>query len=155
MSRGVSDRASRTTRNTRPGESPLTPCEQRTAAEVRYYDPAAAKGSRWSKAGVSSIPRMYHSTATLLPDGTVLVSGSNPSADCQCSLQVAFGRGTDIQTSTRTTLLPEPSITRSIKSRSSTQTSMSSQLCYLRAKLIRQPRPSKAGTDRHAHSLHL
>jgi hypothetical protein len=55
----------------------------------RYYDPAAAKGSRWSKAGVSSIPRMYHSTATLLPDATVLVSGSNPSADCQ-SLQPFF-----------------------------------------------------------------
>ncbi|WWD21146.1 hypothetical protein CI109_105627 [Kwoniella shandongensis] len=46
-----------------------------------YFDPKQPSGSRWSKAGVSTIPRMYHSTATLLPDGTVLVSGSNPNAD--------------------------------------------------------------------------
>lgn len=46
-----------------------------------YYDPSAALGSRWAKAGVSTIPRMYHSSATLLPDGTVFVSGSNPNAD--------------------------------------------------------------------------
>ncbi|KAK8843343.1 hypothetical protein IAR55_006999 [Kwoniella newhampshirensis] len=46
-----------------------------------YFDPKQPSGSRWSKAGVSTIPRMYHSTATLLPDGTVMVSGSNPNAD--------------------------------------------------------------------------
>ena len=28
----------------------------------------------------SGIPRMYHSSALLLPDGTVLISGSNPNA---------------------------------------------------------------------------
>lgn len=35
------------------------------------YDPTAAAGSRWSRDGLtaSTIPRMYHSTATLLPDG--------------------------------------------------------------------------------------
>lgn len=35
------------------------------------YDPAAPKGSRWSRDGLSAstIPRMYHSSATLLPDG--------------------------------------------------------------------------------------
>jgi len=26
---------------------------------------------------------MYHSSATLLPDGSVLVSGSNPNSDCE------------------------------------------------------------------------
>ncbi|WVR09090.1 hypothetical protein IAU60_006152 [Kwoniella sp. DSM 27419] len=46
-----------------------------------YFDPKKPSGQRWSRAGVSSIPRMYHSTATLLPDGTVIVSGSNPNAD--------------------------------------------------------------------------
>ena len=49
----------------------------------RYYDPKQPRGSRWSKGGVTSIPRMYHSSATLLPDGTVFVSGSNPNADCE------------------------------------------------------------------------
>ncbi|WWC91234.1 uncharacterized protein L201_006176 [Kwoniella dendrophila CBS 6074] len=46
-----------------------------------YFDPKAVAGSKWSKAAVSSIPRMYHSSATLLPDGSVMVSGSNPNAD--------------------------------------------------------------------------
>jgi hypothetical protein len=46
------------------------------------YNPNAAKGSRWSSAGSnSSIARMYHSTALLLPDGSVMVAGSNPNAD--------------------------------------------------------------------------
>ncbi|WWC73126.1 uncharacterized protein I206_107092 [Kwoniella pini CBS 10737] len=46
-----------------------------------YFDPKAAAGSKWSKAAVSPIPRMYHSVASLLPDGSVIVSGSNPNAD--------------------------------------------------------------------------
>ena len=38
------------------------------------YDPSAAKGQRWSRDGLSAstIPRMYHSSATLLPDGWYL-----------------------------------------------------------------------------------
>ncbi|KAF5381705.1 hypothetical protein D9615_005602 [Tricholomella constricta] len=47
------------------------------------YDPNAPKGSRWSNAGLgtSNIPRLYHSSAILLPDGSVLVAGSNPNVD--------------------------------------------------------------------------
>ncbi|KAJ7497677.1 glyoxal oxidase [Mycena latifolia] len=47
------------------------------------YDPTAPAGSRWSRAGLnaSTVPRMYHSSATLLPDGSVLVAGSNPNTD--------------------------------------------------------------------------
>ncbi|KAJ6521956.1 glyoxal oxidase [Mycena vulgaris] len=47
------------------------------------YDPSASAGSRWSRAGLnaSTVPRMYHSSATLLPDGAVLVAGSNPNSD--------------------------------------------------------------------------
>ncbi|PVF94465.1 DUF1929-domain-containing protein [Serendipita vermifera] len=47
------------------------------------YDPTRPQGERWSDAGLkaSTVPRMYHSTATLLPDGSVLVSGSNPHPD--------------------------------------------------------------------------
>ncbi|KAJ3508389.1 hypothetical protein NLJ89_g5777 [Agrocybe chaxingu] len=47
------------------------------------YDPEAAKGSRWSNAGLgaSTIPRLYHSSAILLPDGSVMIAGSNPNVD--------------------------------------------------------------------------
>ncbi|PKY24809.1 galactose oxidase [Rhizophagus irregularis] len=40
------------------------------------YDPFA---KTYKALASSTIPRMYHSIATLLPDGSVLVSGSNPS----------------------------------------------------------------------------
>jgi hypothetical protein len=51
------------------------------------YDPDAPKGSRWSTQGLSAskIPRLYHSTAILLPDGSVIVAGSNPNPDVNTS----------------------------------------------------------------------
>src|SRR6266849_11074540 len=42
------------------------------------YDPSQPIGSRISILNSTTIPRMYHSEATLLPDGRVLVSGSDP-----------------------------------------------------------------------------
>ena len=47
------------------------------------YNPNASPGSRWSNAGLSaaSLPRLYHSSALLLPDGSVLIAGSNPNID--------------------------------------------------------------------------
>ncbi len=47
------------------------------------YDPTAPKGSRFSTDGLSpmQVQRMYHSTAILLEDGSVLTAGSNPNAD--------------------------------------------------------------------------
>ncbi|KAF9028596.1 copper radical oxidase [Hymenopellis radicata] len=47
------------------------------------YDPAAPSGQRFSSDGIpaSAIPRMYHSTATLIPDGTIMLAGSNPNTD--------------------------------------------------------------------------
>jgi hypothetical protein len=47
------------------------------------YNPNAPQGSRWSSAGMpsSTIPRLYHSSAILLPDGSVFVAGSNPNVD--------------------------------------------------------------------------
>lgn len=49
---------------------------------IRYYDPDGQAGSRFSSAiANSSVDRMYHSSATLLPDGSVFSSGSNPNAD--------------------------------------------------------------------------
>ncbi|KAJ7749607.1 glyoxal oxidase N-terminus-domain-containing protein [Mycena olivaceomarginata] len=47
------------------------------------YDPTAPESGRFSTDGLvaSTIPRMYHSTASLLPNGSVLLSGSNPNND--------------------------------------------------------------------------
>jgi hypothetical protein len=51
------------------------------------YNPNAPAGSRWSSAGLgaSQIPRMYHSSALLLPDGAVMIAGSNPNVDYNAS----------------------------------------------------------------------
>lgn len=49
---------------------------------IRYYDHNSPSGQRFSRAVANStVDRMYHSSATLLPDGSVLSSGSNPNAD--------------------------------------------------------------------------
>jgi Domain of unknown function (DUF1929) len=47
------------------------------------YDPTKPKGQRWSNTGLdtSQIPRLYHSSAILLPDASVLIAGSNPNVD--------------------------------------------------------------------------
>jgi len=47
------------------------------------YNPKAPSGSRWSSAGLgsSTVPRLYHSAALLLPDGSVMIAGSNPNPD--------------------------------------------------------------------------
>lgn len=49
---------------------------------VRYFDYNQPLGKRFSPAvAMSTVDRMYHSSATLLPDGSVMSSGSNPNAD--------------------------------------------------------------------------
>ena len=54
------------------------------------YNPRAPKGQRWSTEGYSTsdIPRLYHSSAILLPDASVLIAGSNPNVDV--NLDVPF-----------------------------------------------------------------
>lgn len=42
------------------------------------YDPTKALGARWTQLASTGIARLYHSVALLLPDGTVLITGSNP-----------------------------------------------------------------------------
>ncbi|SGY97902.1 BQ5605_C035g11431 [Microbotryum silenes-dioicae] len=48
-----------------------------------YYNASAPSGSRFSTEGLpsSSVGRLYHSSATLLVDGSVFIAGSNPNAD--------------------------------------------------------------------------
>jgi hypothetical protein len=48
------------------------------ALEALLYNPTAALGQRWTTLASSNIPRLYHSCALLLLDGTVLIAGSNP-----------------------------------------------------------------------------
>lgn len=47
------------------------------------YDPLAPKGERFASEGLpsSSIPRLYHSVATLTPAGNIMIAGSNPNLD--------------------------------------------------------------------------
>ena len=51
------------------------------------YNPNMPSGSRWSNAGLASsnIARLYHSSAMLLPDASVLIAGSNPNVDVNTS----------------------------------------------------------------------
>jgi len=42
------------------------------------YDMYQPLGQRWTKLTPATIPRMYHSVASLITDGTVWVAGSNP-----------------------------------------------------------------------------
>ncbi|KAF8912064.1 copper radical oxidase [Gymnopilus junonius] len=47
------------------------------------YDPLASNGERFKSDGLpsSSIPRLYHSVATLTPAGNIMIAGSNPNLD--------------------------------------------------------------------------
>ena len=51
---------------------------QSPARKALLYNPKAPLGKRWSKLAASPIPRLYHSVALLLLDGTIMIAGSNP-----------------------------------------------------------------------------
>ncbi|KAF7308868.1 Copper radical oxidase [Mycena kentingensis (nom. inval.)] len=53
------------------------------ALQPIVYDPEAPEGARFSSEGIApmTIPRMYHSSASLTPSGQVLLAGSNPNSD--------------------------------------------------------------------------
>lgn len=55
------------------------------------YNPTAVSGSRFTTLPGSSISRLYHSTAILLPSGEVLVAGSNPAVGYSASGKVGGG----------------------------------------------------------------
>ncbi|SNX82079.1 probable glyoxaloxidase 1 [Melanopsichium pennsylvanicum] len=52
------------------------------------YDPSQPKGQRLTRTGFSpsNIARLYHSSAVLLPDGSVMVAGSNPHQDVSLNM---------------------------------------------------------------------
>ncbi|GAA5891761.1 hypothetical protein JCM5296_001854 [Sporobolomyces johnsonii] len=53
------------------------------AKQPVLYQPTAASGKRFSVTGLpkASIERLYHSSATLMPDGRIWTAGSNPNDD--------------------------------------------------------------------------
>jgi hypothetical protein len=51
---------------------------QRPVQQALYYNDALANGYRFTQAGMSDISRLYHSVAIQLPDGQVMIAGSNP-----------------------------------------------------------------------------
>lgn len=55
------------------------------------YNPDAPKGQRFTSANFGSSPyaRLYHSTAILVPDGSVLVGGSNPHQDVSLDMPLS------------------------------------------------------------------
>lgn len=46
--------------------------------EALLYDPSKPLGQRFYTLAATAIPRLYHSVACLLLDGTILIAGSNP-----------------------------------------------------------------------------
>ncbi|KAJ3410744.1 hypothetical protein HDV05_003283 [Chytridiales sp. JEL 0842] len=48
--------------------------------EAELFLPRNPRGSQWQRLNSTTIPRMYHSSALLLPDGRVLVAGSAPNS---------------------------------------------------------------------------
>ena len=59
--------------------------------EPLIYNHSAPAGQRFKTMPASKIPRMYHSSATLLPSGEVLVAGSNPAVGYSASGAVPGG----------------------------------------------------------------
>jgi hypothetical protein len=53
--------------------------------QTSIYDPSKPAGQRWRQSSRINVPRLYHSTATLLPDSSILIAGSNPNPDVTTS----------------------------------------------------------------------
>ncbi|RWR97013.1 14-3-3 protein [Cinnamomum micranthum f. kanehirae] len=53
-------------------------CAESPSLVPYLYDPRKVVGERFSMMPATNVARMYHSSAILLPDGRVLVAGSNP-----------------------------------------------------------------------------
>ena len=57
------------------GGSAISEDAATASLEAEIFDPSA---NAWTTGAAARVPRMYHSTAVLLPDGRVLTAGSNP-----------------------------------------------------------------------------
>lgn len=57
------------------GGSAVADVSATASLEAEIFDPAS---NTWTTGAAARVPRMYHSTALLMPDGRVLTAGSNP-----------------------------------------------------------------------------
>ncbi|KIJ38403.1 copper radical oxidase [Sphaerobolus stellatus SS14] len=81
-----------TATGTTPGGLADMPFGESLAAQPAFqpalYTPTKPRGQRWSRPSSfaqSTIPRLYHSSALLLPNGSVMIGGSNPNIDYNIS----------------------------------------------------------------------
>ncbi|KAJ3210549.1 hypothetical protein HDU67_005214 [Dinochytrium kinnereticum] len=58
--------------------------------QAHLYVPTAPRGQRWHVLSSNTIPRLYHSTAQLLPDGRVMIAGSAPNSPTDLNFPKAF-----------------------------------------------------------------
>jgi hypothetical protein len=63
-------------------------CSNNPTYQPIMYDPSKPQGSRLSRDGFgsSTIARLYHSSAILVPDGSILIGGSNPHQDVSLNM---------------------------------------------------------------------
>lgn len=64
-----------------PGKPVGTSFGDNPSHKPLVYNPSKPAGQRWRQIGSTNIGRLYHSSATLLPDSSIIISGSNPSPD--------------------------------------------------------------------------
>lgn len=67
-------------------------CSQIPTYQPVLYDPSKPLGKRLSREGFGSskIARLYHSSAILVPDGSVLIGGSNPHQDVSINMPLGM-----------------------------------------------------------------
>ncbi|KAL9117732.1 MAG: hypothetical protein Q9187_005730 [Circinaria calcarea] len=79
------------------------------------YNSTAPAGDRFTTLPGTTIPRLYHSTATLLPSGEVLVAGSNPAVGYSADGKVPGGQTSTYPTEYRVEIFSPPYISANVR----------------------------------------
>jgi hypothetical protein len=78
---GTTGAAGYTTDPNSPGKPVGMSFSDNPSYQTSIYDPSKPAGKRWRQSSRINVPRLYHSSATLLPDSSILIGGSNPNPD--------------------------------------------------------------------------